>query len=75
MKKWQEKIYPKETSATFQLGLNDVQWGEFAENARMVMVLWLKDGQEIFGSGNRLYYLAYNDQAYKEITRHIAAEK
>lgn len=73
-KLWQEKPYSSAT-IPFQVGLSDDTWGEFSKNAKMVMVLWLKDGQEIFGSGNKLYFYALTQNVYNEITRRIAEQK
>ncbi len=74
MKRWQEKINP-DGNATFQLGLSDKQWEEFSKNAKMVMVLWAKEGQKIIENGNRLLFYAYNHQVFSEITRRIAEQE
>lgn len=73
-KLWQEKPYPSAT-VPFQTGLSDDTWEEFSKNAKMVMVLWLKDGQEIFDSGNKLYFGALTQNVYNEITRRISEQK
>lgn len=74
MKTWQEKVYPLEGSSTFQPGLSDDQWDEFVENAKMVMAFWMNEAAEHEG-GNRVYFKAYNDQVYDEVTRRISEQE
>ena len=71
---WQDQPHSS-ASTSFQPGLNNESWDEFSSNAKMAMVLWLEDGQDVLDSGNKLYFLAWNRNAYNEITRRILEQK
>lgn len=67
---WQEKSHP-EATRSFQPGLNDENWEEFSQNAKMNVIFWLEEGQDVMYSGNTLCFLALNQHVYDEVTRRI----